>query len=168
MWKELPEDLKMFNKLYYYNVTNYLEVEKSRGQIKPLIQELGPYIWRERHLKENIVWNNGENATRFYTDEDCFVNCERYYEEITTIDNGTVTYQQKKIWEFMEEETLPLTLDDTIVNINMIALVRDGKMFAIFAIQKFFFGKTYIYNRGVAKGQIKPKADWRSVDSPKK
>jgi len=122
MWKELPEDLKMFNKLYYYNVTNYLEVEKSRGQIKPLIQELGPYIWRERHLKENIVWNNGENATRFYTDEDCFVNCERYYEEITTIDNGTVTYQQKKIWEFMEEETLPLTLDDTIVNINMIAL----------------------------------------------
>ena len=62
-------------------------------------------------------------TTRFYTDEDCFVNCERYYEEITTIDNGTVTYQQKKIWEFMEEETLPLTLDDIIVNINMIALV---------------------------------------------
>jgi len=122
MWKELPEDLKMFNRLYYYNVTNYLEVEESRGQIKPLIEEFGPYIWRERHLKENIVWNNGENATRFYTDEDCFVNCERYYEEITTIDNGTVTYQQKKIWEFMEEETLPLTLDDTIVNINMIAL----------------------------------------------
>ena len=144
MWKELPEDLKMFNKLYYYNVTNYLEVEKSRGQIKPLIEELGPYIWRERHLKENIVWNNGENATRFYTDEDCFVNCERYYEEITTIDNGTVTYQQKKIWEFMEEETLPLTLDDIIVNINMIALVRDGKNF--FEICTYLLHSSFLSN----------------------
>ena len=87
-----------------------------------MIEQVGPYIWRERHLKENIVWNNGENATRFWTDENCYTNCERHNEEITTIDNGTVTYQQKKIWEFMEEDTLPLTLDDTIVNINIIAL----------------------------------------------
>ena len=104
-----------------------------RGLIKPLIEQVGPYIWRERHLKENIVWNNGENATRFWTDENCYTNCKRHIEEITTINNGTVTYQQKKIWEFMEEETLPLKLSDTIVNINIIALV------SIFSYEITFF-----------------------------
>ena len=30
MWQSLPEDLKMYTKIYYYNVTNYEEVEATR------------------------------------------------------------------------------------------------------------------------------------------
>ena len=96
MWKELPEDLAMYTRLYYFNVTNYQDVEDSRGEIKPLIMEVGPYTWRERHFKDNITWND---------------------------DNGTVTYMQKKYWEFKEEMSVG-SLDDVIVNINIIALVK--------------------------------------------
>jgi len=92
MWKELPDDLKMYNKLYYFNVTNAEDVESSRGKIKPIIEQVGPYIWREKHVKDNITWN----------------------------ENGTVTYQQAKTWvEFEGDDS---RLDDIIVNVNIIAL----------------------------------------------
>ena len=38
-------------------------------------------------------------------------------------ENGTVTYQQKKTWEFLEADSNG-RLDDVIVNINIIALVK--------------------------------------------
>lgn len=94
LWKELPEDLRMEMKLYYYNVTNFQEVIETRGRTKPNLVEVGPYVFRERHIKDNIVWNDN---------------------------NGTVTYQQKKIWEHIDENN-GLSLDDRIFNINIVAL----------------------------------------------
>ena len=38
-------------------------------------------------------------------------------------ENGTVTYQQKKTWKFLDEDSNG-RLDDVIVNINVIALVK--------------------------------------------
>ena len=94
LWAELPEDLRMYMNLYYWNVTNWEEVQDSRGKIKPKLEEVGPYTFRERHYKDNIEWN----------------------------ENGTVTFQQKKVWEHIE--TPGRSLDDVIFNINIIALVR--------------------------------------------
>ena len=85
----------MFMRLYYFNVTNFDEVDKNRTQgIKPKLEECGPYTFRERHYKDNIKWN----------------------------ENGTITFQQRKIWEFLPEKSNG-SLDDVIFNINIIALV---------------------------------------------
>ena len=32
MWKELPDNLKMYNRVYYFNVTNAEEVERTDGR----------------------------------------------------------------------------------------------------------------------------------------
>ena len=85
-------------KLYYFNVTNYQEIENRKPGTpgpKPVLEEIGPYVFREWHLKENIVWND---------------------------DNSTVTYQQSKRWKFIEEESADL--DAIIVAPNIIAAVR--------------------------------------------
>ena len=94
MWAELPEDLKMYMRIYYFNITNYEAIMMNKST-KPILEEIGPYTWRERHYKDNIEWND---------------------------DNHTVTYQQRKIWEFLPDESR--SLDDIIVNINIVALVR--------------------------------------------
>ena len=47
----------------------------------------------------------------------------RHYKDVIQWnDNDTITYQQRKRWEFIEEES-PYSLDEIISNINIIALV---------------------------------------------
>ena len=52
MWSELPDDLEMYMRVYYFNVTN---AEKIMDNIKnnetletPILEEIGPYVYRER------------------------------------------------------------------------------------------------------------------------
>ena len=92
MWLELPEDLAMIMKIYYFNVSNYEDIMLDKS-IKRVLEEVGPYTFRERHYKGNIRWN----------------------------DNNTVTYQQKKQWEFLPDESR--SMDEEIVNVNIVALV---------------------------------------------
>ena len=80
MWSELPDDLEMYMRLYYFNVTNSEEIknrELGDPGPKPVLEEigdfkiyiflilnyrkiffkkifLGPYVWRERHYKDVI------------------------------------------------------------------------------------------------------------------
>ena len=96
LWKELPDDLPMYMRIYYFNITNSAEIEAHRDTYprpKPILQEVGPFTFRERHFKDVKKFN----------------------------DNGTVTFQQRKQWEFLEDESP--SLDSMIVNINMIAMV---------------------------------------------
>ena len=53
-----------------------------------------------------------------------FYGCsQRHYKDVIQWnDNDTITYQQRKRWEFIEEES-PYSLDEIISNINIIALV---------------------------------------------
>ena len=48
IWHELP--IPMYMKVYYFNVTNAEEVE-SDVTAMPRLQELGPYVFKEMHLK---------------------------------------------------------------------------------------------------------------------
>ena len=45
------------------------------GGARPVVEEVGPYVFTEQHTKTGIVWN----------------------------DNGTVTYKQIRTWHFMSE-----------------------------------------------------------------
>ena len=99
LWTELPDDLAMISRVYLYNVTNAHEIEKCINNSdpnypKPILQEVGPFTYREKHFKDEVVFN----------------------------DNGTVTFKNRKQWIFMEDESP--SLDSMIVNFNVIAMVR--------------------------------------------
>jgi scavenger receptor class B, member 1 len=50
---------------------------------KPVLQQVGPYVFTEKHHKSDLQWNK----------------------------NGTVTYKQIRTWNFLPEETVG-SLDD--------------------------------------------------------
>lgn len=92
MWKDLP--IPMYTSLYLFNVSNANEILINRT-VKPILVELGPYVFEESHFKDGEVWNN---------------------------ENGTLTYLAGKTWVFMAERSNG-SLDDLVTTINPIALV---------------------------------------------
>ncbi|XP_014485901.1 PREDICTED: protein croquemort-like [Dinoponera quadriceps] len=82
--------IPMYLKFYMFNWTNPDEFIASN--VKPNFVEMGPYVFREIDYKVNQTWN----------------------------DNGTVTFQRKKVW-FFEESLSGGSLSDKITNLNPIA-----------------------------------------------
>jgi len=91
MWKTTP--IPMFNKVYYFNCTNALEVMEDPAHVKPLLKQVGPYTFSEKHEKVNITFNS----------------------------NFTVQFQQKKFWSFLPERSAG-SLSDEIYTLNMVAV----------------------------------------------
>lgn len=73
---------------YFFNWTNSEYLYNS--SVKPHFQELGPYKFSQSEEKDNLIYNK----------------------------NGTVTYQEKKIWKYRSGN-----LDDVIIGVNYIPLV---------------------------------------------
>jgi len=92
MWKELP--MPMYMSLYFFNVTNSDDIENRVPGVKPKLEEVGPYVYRQYQFMNVSSWND---------------------------DNDTVTYMQNKYWTFQPMMSKG-TLDDIIVSINVIAL----------------------------------------------
>lgn len=80
--------IPMFLKLYMFNLTNP-EAFTSPNGAKPNFKEMGPYVFREVDYKEAVVWNN----------------------------NGTITFQRKRVWYF-EESLSRGSLSDKVTNVN--------------------------------------------------
>ncbi|XP_037070531.1 protein croquemort-like [Pollicipes pollicipes] len=92
-------DVPIYMKFYFWNVTNADDVIGKKA--KPILEELGPYVYSEKHLKVNMTWN----------------------------DNGTVTYMQIKTWHFEPDMSVG-SRDDNITTLNVpllaaAALIRD-------------------------------------------
>ncbi|XP_072760757.1 protein croquemort isoform X1 [Anoplolepis gracilipes] len=83
--------IPMYFKFYMFNWTNPHEFHALSSN-KPHFEQMGPYVFREIDYKVNQVWN----------------------------DNGTVTFQRRKVWLF-EESLSNGSLTDKITNINPIA-----------------------------------------------
>lgn len=83
----------MFLTFHLYNWTNADEVVKD-WRIKPIVQEVGPYVFSEKHYRVNLQWN----------------------------DNDTITYQTKRVWHFIPEKSNG-TLADKVTTVNVIAAV---------------------------------------------
>merc|ERR1711936_1043651 len=90
MWQKTP--IPMYNKIFYFNCTNAHDVMKYNS--KPLLKQVGPYVFREEHEKTNITFNKSDH---------------------------TVQYMQKKFWYFDEEKSSG-SLDDEIFTLNMVAV----------------------------------------------
>ena len=61
IWQDLS--MPMYLNIYLFNVTNYQEIEQRVPGVKPKLQELGPYVFLEDHLKARnrhriIIYNN--------------------------------------------------------------------------------------------------------------
>ncbi|CAL1682862.1 unnamed protein product [Lasius platythorax] len=82
--------IPMYFKFYMFNWTNPHEFY-APSSVPPHFEEMGPYVFREIDYKVNQVWN----------------------------DNGTVTFQRKKVW-FFEESLSNGSLTDKITNLNPI------------------------------------------------
>lgn len=84
-WMKLP--VPMYTSIYLFNITNLADVQ--RGQ-KPILRQIGPFVYREVHQKVNVVHNSL---------------------------NDTVTYEQKRTYQFIAEKSNgSLTDPVTILN----------------------------------------------------
>lgn len=97
-WKDMP--IPIYLRIYLYNITNPLTFLNGN---QPILEEVGPYTYREERHKINIKWNN----------------------------NGTVSYQQIKRWYF-EPSMSNGSLNDYIITLNVpmiitISLVKQKK-----------------------------------------
>ncbi|GIY53884.1 hypothetical protein CDAR_87022 [Caerostris darwini] len=96
-WKDVP--VPIYIHFYFFNVTNCEEIWDLTN--KPVLEELGPYTFRESREKVNITWNE---------------------------DNSTVSYRQIRRWFFQPDRTNG-SLDDvvTTLNVPMVAAAMAGK-----------------------------------------
>ncbi|XP_047356579.1 protein croquemort isoform X1 [Vespa velutina] len=95
LWKETP--IPMYLKFYFFNWTNP-DVFNHPLNIKPVLVEMGPYVFREVDYKVNQIWN----------------------------DNGTVTFQRRKVWYF-DESLSNGKLTDQVTNLDPV-VVTLGQM----------------------------------------
>lgn len=107
MWRKPP--VHPVIKVYVYNVTNADEFltlpANGEERQKPILEELGPFVYIETWEKVNITFH----------------------------DNGTLTYNQQKIYRFDPEQSVG-SEDDTVVvpNIPMLSATSQSKHAARF------------------------------------
>ncbi|KAL1463108.1 hypothetical protein WDU94_014895 [Cyamophila willieti] len=89
-WKNTT--LPLYLDFYMFNWTNP-EESLSNSQVKPILVERGPYVFREVHEKLNLTWNA----------------------------NGTVSYWQRRTWYF-EPSLSNGSLTDVITSVNVVAV----------------------------------------------
>ncbi|XP_073949908.1 protein croquemort-like [Choristoneura fumiferana] len=88
IWRETP--IPMYLECFMWNITNVDEI--LAGQRVPIkVAQMGPYVYREFHSKENITWN----------------------------DNSTITFYNQRYWQF-EPELSNGSLSDDVTSINPI------------------------------------------------
>lgn len=85
LWQKIP--VPIYSHFYLFNVTNPEEILNQEK--RPLLAELGPYVYQESREKVNITW----------------------------FANGTVRYYQRRVWHFVPEMSNG-SRDDLIVHLN--------------------------------------------------
>ncbi|XP_055063624.2 scavenger receptor class B member 1 isoform X2 [Misgurnus anguillicaudatus] len=87
MWKDIP--VPFFMSVYFFNVLNPDEILKGE---KPMLQQRGPYVYREQRWKDNITFHNNNTVTyleyrRYFFEESMSVGNES---DVVTIPNMLV------------------------------------------------------------------------------
>jgi len=85
-WKKTP--IPVYTKFYFFNMLNADDFQINHG--KPILEERGPYTFREVEHKVNLVWHG----------------------------DGTVSYNRKKFWYFEPEMSVG-SLTDTVITLNL-------------------------------------------------
>lgn len=96
-WVDLP--LPLVTSIYFFNVTNAEEVKNGA---KPILKEIGPYVFHEFHHKKVLAWNDA---------------------------NNTVTYKQIRTYKFLPNMTNG-SLNDKITTLNVPAVTAGAMAMA--------------------------------------
>lgn len=94
MWADPPFPITM--SVYIFNVTNPNEVEAGE---MPNLVEVGPYIYKETRIKEQLTHNDPENP------------------------KGTIQYKERKTWYWVPDETPGTKDQEDKVNVINIPFV---------------------------------------------
>ena len=87
----IETSIPMYSKFYFFDMLNPSELFHNHE--KPILEERGPYTFREVQKKVNLTWHK----------------------------DGTVTYQRKKFWYFEREMSVgPLTDMVTTINVPVV------------------------------------------------
>ncbi|XP_076753983.1 platelet glycoprotein 4 [Xylocopa sonorina] len=62
LWKQPPIDV--FLKVYIFNITNAEEF--LQGGVNLKVEEVGPYVYKEVVMNENVTWNMSNNTISYY------------------------------------------------------------------------------------------------------
>lgn len=89
IWRETPKDIPIYTSIYMFNITNVDDMMSGDGNVRPRVEELGPYVFRETITKENVTWYS----------------------------NDTISYYNKKSWIFEADKTNG-SLSDIITSVN--------------------------------------------------
>lgn len=95
LWKSTPVPLSL--RLHVFNLTNPEEFQNGE---KPIVEEVGPYVWREYHEKQNVTFHPNE----------------------------TVTYLQQRWWVWDQEASGNLSQDDVLITLNSIPVAAAYSM----------------------------------------
>lgn len=100
LWEKLP--IPMNFKVYFFNVTNVDDIHKGE---KPIVQEVGPFVYDEYKEKVNI----------------------KIHEEY-----GTASYYQRTRFEFNEKLSYPLVESQmvTILHLGLVGVVESAEIVA--------------------------------------
>lgn len=89
VWLNLPIDLRM--NFYLFNLVNPNEFLLGS---KPVFEEVGPFVYDEKRIKENVTFNNGtisyRERRRFYFNHELSVSSDDVY--VTSINMVIITY----------------------------------------------------------------------------
>lgn len=93
-WIKTP--IPMYLKITMFNWTNPEAIHDPT--VKPHFEEVGPYVFLERHDRVDLHWNP---------------------------ENDTVSYYQNRVWHFLPEKSNG-ELTDKITNINVMTSVSEA------------------------------------------
>lgn len=105
-------------KVYFFNLTNPKEF--FAGTAKPVVEEVGPYTYHQKWIKENVKWH----------------------------DNGTMSYQTRKEFTFIPELSVGNHAKDNITTLNVPAIsalyqMRHSSYFYKFGLETILYGLNY-------------------------
>ncbi|KAF2901382.1 hypothetical protein ILUMI_04802 [Ignelater luminosus] len=87
MWKEPPFPLKL--NVYFFNVNNAEDVQQGA---KPILKEIGPYVFDEYWIKENVTVNETEDTISYMLKRKFYFNPKdtgcRSENDLVTLING--------------------------------------------------------------------------------
>eukprot|EP00095_Tigriopus_kingsejongensis_P008744 maker-scaffold92_size382268-snap-gene-1.19 protein:Tk08744 transcript:maker-scaffold92_size382268-snap-gene-1.19-mRNA-1 annotation:"scavenger receptor class b member 1" len=116
LWEEPP--ITPHLKIYFFNLTNPEQV--FEGLEKPKLDEVGPYVYHQKWIKENVAWHG----------------------------NGTMSYSTRKIYTFMPELSEGHHSNDVITTLNIPMLtsfyqMRDANLFTAWGLSTVLYSLDY-------------------------
>uniref|UniRef100_A0AAG5DB36 Scavenger receptor class B n=1 Tax=Anopheles atroparvus TaxID=41427 RepID=A0AAG5DB36_ANOAO len=90
-WYEPPID--MYLEVFMWNWTNAADYQQEN--YKPHLEQIGPYVFRERHERVNLEWSDEEDL---------------------------LTFQQRRIWHYVPERSVGDYENDRVITISPVLL----------------------------------------------